>query len=124
MERRRDNQFRDVVNAVQPALTARGFRVADRGTLEALARVDFQRTTRGAADELPGGQYLVLYHLGGHALMGARLSRYRLPEAADVARDEAAVWPYEPRTLTTATGQPVARELRQWVDRALAADAD
>jgi hypothetical protein len=122
MERRHDHRFQNTVDAVQPGLVAQGFSVADRGQLDAVTRVDFQRSTRGSADQLPRGQYLVLYHLGDHSIMGARLSRYRLPEAAGDGHGESAVWPYEPRSLTTPTGQPLTHELRTWVSRALSPD--
>lgn len=124
MDRRHDSRFRDVVDAVQPELLAQGFSVADRGKLDAVTRVDFQRSTRGQGDRLPAGQYLVLYHLGGYSLMGARLTSYPLPEGIDVSHDRAVVWPYEPQSLTTPTGQPLAHELRRWVDGALSSTAD
>lgn len=80
-----------------------------------LAGWTLQRTTRATDDRAPGEQNLVLYHLGGHGHIGARLSRYDLLRHTINPDDASAVWPFEARTLTTRTGQPLARALLDWL---------
>jgi hypothetical protein len=100
---------------VQPNLAAAGFRVADRGQVDHVTWIDFERSAPANSDALPEGQSLLLYHLGGHEHVGARFSRYDLVGSAQGARGTSTVWPYEPRTLTTPAGQPLALALVDWV---------
>lgn len=124
MERRHDRPFRGLVDAIHPDLAAEGFCVADRGRLENVSWVDYQRRTRATNDRIPGEQNLVLYHLGGHGHIGARLSRYDLLGHTVAPADASVVWPYEPQTLTTRAGQPLAHALLDWLHGTLGARGD
>jgi len=115
MERRHDTPFRGLVDAVHSSLAAEGFRVADRGHMDRVTWIDFERNALADSDTPPEEQCLLLYHLGGHNHIGARFSRYELIGQAKAAQDTSTVWPYEPRTLTTPAGQPLEQALVTWL---------
>jgi hypothetical protein len=115
MERRHDSPFRGLVDAVHSNLAAEGFRVADRGHMDRVTGIDFERNALADHNTLPEGQGLLLYHLGGHNHIGARFSRYELVGRTKAAQDSSTVWPYEPRTLTTPGGKPLEHALVDWL---------
>ena len=115
MDRRHDAPFRGLVDAVRPNLVAAGFRVADRGQLDHVTWIDFERSAPASVDSPPEGQSLLIYHLGGHEHVGARFCRYDLVGSTQDSHGTSTVWPYEPQTLTTPAGQPLAHVLVDWV---------
>jgi hypothetical protein len=119
MERRGDALLRQVVAQAEPVLEAGGFAVADRGTFGEYRWVEFVRGRSSQDAQLPSSESLVIFHLTGHQHLGARLQRYSLwrcdtaPAPSKTRLGQ--LWPYEPESGTTATGEPVDRAVLDWL---------